>query len=342
MVKICLLTRKRTKLTGFCTDIYLYQKYLDADVYLVGNKKIYTQGKINKEDYKFLQNYDYIILLEQTLYSHIISSNFENLRHKLKFIFMPNQEIKYLDKISDNNRYDNIDYILAKTNLIRNKYESKDNVNLNVIYTKHTSIDLKNYIIYNMLDYKNKVIHNNKFFFKIKPHNYTIENPLPTFIHLSSSGWKNTKLICKYWKSNPRLPLLTILTQDNNYIQEYKERKYSNILVITKWVTEEEKIKLLLKNLFHICFSEAEGFGHCINESRSLGRIVITRDEAPMNELIDESCGIIGKHFGRCISECLCMTQVRKNILMKNVRKRFEKDNNFFINSISNFKKSLE
>ena len=45
----------------------------------------------------------------------------------------------------------------------------------------------------------------------------------------------------------------------------------------------------------HVCCSDAEGFGHYINEGRAHGALVrtVTTDAAPMNELVDESCGLL-------------------------------------------------
>jgi SAM-dependent methyltransferase len=36
-----------------------------------------------------------------------------------------------------------------------------------------------------------------------------------------------------------------------------------------------------------------EGFGHYINEARSIGALVVTLDAPPMNELIDSTCGVL-------------------------------------------------
>ena len=43
----------------------------------------------------------------------------------------------------------------------------------------------------------------------------------------------------------------------------------------------------------HLCASEREGFGHYINEARAVGALVVTTDFPPMNELVDNSTGLV-------------------------------------------------
>ena len=50
---------------------------------------------------------------------------------------------------------------------------------------------------------------------------------------------------------------------------------------------------MILQNscLFHVCPSKYEGFGHYINEAKSMGAIIITTDAEPMTELVDKDYG---------------------------------------------------
>src|SRR3974377_216550 len=44
---------------------------------------------------------------------------------------------------------------------------------------------------------------------------------------------------------------------------------------------------------FHLCLSEAEGWGHYIAEALSVGALTLTCDAAPMNELVSPERGVL-------------------------------------------------
>lgn len=53
--------------------------------------------------------------------------------------------------------------------------------------------------------------------------------------------------------------------------------------------------------IFIIFFrSEREGFGHYLNEARSVGALILTTDHAPMSKLIDGTNGILVRPEERC------------------------------------------
>ncbi len=47
------------------------------------------------------------------------------------------------------------------------------------------------------------------------------------------------------------------------------------------------------KCLFHAYPSQAEGFGHCINEAMSCEVVVLTNNAPPMNELVNSDNGFL-------------------------------------------------
>jgi glycosyltransferase involved in cell wall biosynthesis len=110
------------------------------------------------------------------------------------------------------------------------------------------------------------------------------------FLHAASSHNKGTKRLVECWKSHPDWPRLTCL-------QTGREAEASNVCAIPERVPEAEYQRLQNKIGFHMCCSEAEGFGHYIMEALSCRAVVFTTNGPPMNELIQPSRGILVDHL---------------------------------------------
>jgi glycosyltransferase involved in cell wall biosynthesis len=50
------------------------------------------------------------------------------------------------------------------------------------------------------------------------------------------------------------------------------------------------------RNLFHLCPSETEGFGHHLVEGMSVGAIVLATDAPPMNEMVTPERGFLAAY----------------------------------------------
>nr|WP_238710588.1 glycosyltransferase [Oceanipulchritudo coccoides] len=121
-----------------------------------------------------------------------------------------------------------------------------------------------------------------------------------------------------------------------------------NIEVIERWISAEELSRYQNTCGVHLCPSEMEGFGHYILEGLSVGSIVVTTDAAPMNELVDDSCGfcVHANHMGKsymedrwsvepkaleaCIEKIIGLPATELRKLGDSSRARFEKLNNSF------------
>lgn len=66
-----------------------------------------------------------------------------------------------------------------------------------------------------------------------------------------------------------------------------------NVHVKMGWLDRASYLDLAGRHGIHLCTSEVEGFGHYINEARAMEALVVTVDGAPMNELVDDDCGIV-------------------------------------------------
>ncbi|MEL1263096.1 glycosyltransferase [Pseudoxanthomonas putridarboris] len=120
-----------------------------------------------------------------------------------------------------------------------------------------------------------------------------------TFFHLAGrSGAKRTRLVLETWARHPEWPTLTV-------VQHPRTAHFSpsapNIVHRIDYVDDAELRRLQNENLFHLCPSETEGFGHYLVEALSVGAIALTTDAEPMNELVTAQHGILipFSHTGR-------------------------------------------
>lgn len=109
------------------------------------------------------------------------------------------------------------------------------------------------------------------------------------WLHLASSGLqKGTAEIIEAWLCHPHWPQLTVIDPKGRH-----SNSASNLVVVQEWLDEPQLRALMQSCGVHICASNAEGFGHTIVEAMGCGTLVITTDIAPMNELVDESRGVL-------------------------------------------------
>lgn len=114
---------------------------------------------------------------------------------------------------------------------------------------------------------------------------------VPTFFHLAGrSTAKGTRMLLTTWQRHPEWPLLTVVQNPRTAGEVVVA---PNIDHRVGYIDDAELRELQNRHLFHLCPSEAEGFGHYIGEALSVGAIVLTTDGAPMNELVDHGRGIL-------------------------------------------------
>ena len=140
-----------------------------------------------------------------------------------------------------------------------------NNLKFNLEYTAFTSniIDINK----NVYD-KNTIVHNR-----------------------GTSPYKNARDIIKTWKLYPNLPELTFKYSGTFYSEEKDEyneciKENAKINVISEKLMDNEYKNFLEKYEIFLCPSFNEGFGHYINEARGMGKLIISIDAPPMNELI--------------------------------------------------------
>ena len=110
----------------------------------------------------------------------------------------------------------------------------------------------------------------------------------PQFLHLAGrSPLKGTQRLLALWQRHPQWPRLT-LVQDVPHTSAA-----ANIVHAPGFVSDSELRTLQNTHRFHLCLSEAEGWGHYIAEAMSVGALTFTCDAPPMNELVGAERGVL-------------------------------------------------
>jgi hypothetical protein len=166
-------------------------------------------------------------------------------------------------------------------------------------------------------------------------------------LHIAGSSlWKGTETVLDVWSENPGWPLLRVLRRTHGYegaVLPWRSRAPApNIEIITDRVDEEMLVRMQNESAIHVCPSEAEGFGHILLESMSVGAVTITTDAPPMNEMITADTGLLvaversesmslGRRYfvsradlARSIDAALRMSEVERAALGHASRARFE------------------
>ncbi len=116
------------------------------------------------------------------------------------------------------------------------------------------------------------------------------------FIHIrGTSHQKQTEVILDTWGAHPEYPPLLVL----NYLNDIRflnipfTMRRGNISIISRKLQRDELLTLANSHGLHLCPSLQEGFGHYINEAKSMGAVVVTTDAEPMNYLINQDIGYL-------------------------------------------------
>lgn len=111
------------------------------------------------------------------------------------------------------------------------------------------------------------------------------------FFHLAGrSQAKGTQVLLDAWRRHPEWPRLTVVQSAKTAVAAPAA---DNIQRLTGHLDDAELRRLQNAHAFHICPSEAEGFGHVLMEAMSTGALVITTDGAPMHELVTPDRGLL-------------------------------------------------
>ncbi|WP_232309499.1 glycosyltransferase [Luteibacter yeojuensis] len=113
------------------------------------------------------------------------------------------------------------------------------------------------------------------------------------FLHLAgASRMKGTERLLAAWRRHPEWPVLHVLQSPSTATPGGTTP--ANLDHRIAYIDDIEAIRRLQNaHAFHVCLSEAEGWGHYIVEAMSCGAVVLATDAAPMNELVRPGHGLL-------------------------------------------------
>ncbi|MGH8030780.1 MAG: glycosyltransferase [Luteimonas sp.] len=111
------------------------------------------------------------------------------------------------------------------------------------------------------------------------------------FFHLAGrSVAKGTDTLLATWRRHPRWPRLTVVQHP---ALARRGVAAPNIVHCVEYFSALALVWLQNSHRFHICPSEAEGFGHYLMEAMAVGAVVLTTDAPPMNEMVTAERGVL-------------------------------------------------
>ena len=177
------------------------------------------------------------------------------------------------------------------------------------------------------------------------------------FIHFrGASAQKQTEIVLAAWRMHPEWPELSVQSYSNSrsFLNFPEWLQWRNIRFKYCMMSAEQYRQEATRGGVHLCPSSVEGFGHYLDEARSMGALIVTTNAPPMNELVDDTCGVLvapvrteNQHFGvrhiidvagfeKAIQTVLQMPINQRMALGANARRRYVIDRERFRGELIN------
>ena len=114
-------------------------------------------------------------------------------------------------------------------------------------------------------------------------------------LHLKGiSKYKNSQVLIDTWLKHPNWPTLVVVHYGVLHFN-VPFKVGPNIIVYQCKLNDITLQKIMNQCAIHICCSFSEGFGHYINEARSVGGYIVTTDGEPMRSFVNNGTGSLIK-----------------------------------------------
>ncbi|DAZ97907.1 TPA: hypothetical protein N0F65_012170 [Lagenidium giganteum] len=120
------------------------------------------------------------------------------------------------------------------------------------------------------------------------------------FLHTAGgSPYKGTTEVLDCWLSKPQLPPLDLYIHEDRYNASFQST-YGGFIAYSKNVhlhtgnfDAQSFAQVTAQAAYFLGPSVQEGYGHYLNQARASGGLIITTDVPPMNELVDNTTGLL-------------------------------------------------
>ena len=112
---------------------------------------------------------------------------------------------------------------------------------------------------------------------------------------------RNSQTLLDLWGGRPDLPALHLQAYgDDIGLKVRRWLSCGNMNVMFGYhARPSDYFQDLARGGIHLCTSEVEGFGHCLNESRAMSALVLCVDAPPMNELMSSEFAVLATPVGQ-------------------------------------------
>ncbi|KAI8616234.1 hypothetical protein BC830DRAFT_1183744 [Chytriomyces sp. MP71] len=288
-------TNQGCRSMGFCSDYIQYVYHAGGRLVDEFDESVFQAKRITCPNSSYLHG-EY---MNQPLYANISRANLTDAERVAHFVGMKLEELPQSLPQVRNLWLPNVEQVLCKTRITCTAIESfvkqnKSNIKAQFQFMSHSSPDARE-DSQTLFGYQHfdALINTTRSFNK--------------FLHaFGRTGTKGTTRVLECWLRHPVWPQLTLVGDTAILSANLKRRatRSRNVRLLS-FLDIPTLRALQIEHGVALCSSSQEGYGHYLNDARSMGSLLMTTDHAPMNEFVhgDGMDGILIGHDGSPTSQ---------------------------------------